>query len=98
MSKVGSRLIKSARQALAYARGEQSTGFVVHVPEEVDVRAIRKKLGYSQAQFSKRFGFSIDALQDWEQQRRRPDRTARLLLTVIDREPEAVSRALETAP
>jgi putative transcriptional regulator len=94
MSKVGSRLIKSARQALAYARGEQTEGFMVHVPEKVDVRAIRKKLGYSQAQFSKRFGFSIDAVQDWEQRRRTPDRTARLLLTVIDREPEAVTRAL----
>jgi putative transcriptional regulator len=95
MSKVGSRLIKSAKQALAYARGGETVGFAVHVPGTVDVRAIRKRLGYSQAQFSKRFGFSIDALQDWEQRRRMPDRTARLLLTVIDREPEAVTRALE---
>ena len=94
MSRVGNRLIKSAKQALAYARGEENEGFVVHVPADVDVRAIRKKLGCSQAQFSRRFGFSIDALQDWEQHRRTPDRTARLLLTVIDREPEAVRRAL----
>lgn len=37
MSKAGSKLIKSARQALAYARGEITEGFVTHVPEEVDV-------------------------------------------------------------
>jgi putative transcriptional regulator len=94
MSKVGKRLIKSAQQALAYSRGEITDGFIVHVPDEVDVRAIRKRLRCSQSQFSRRFGFAIDAVQDWEQHRRRPDRTARVLLTVIDREPEAVNRAL----
>ena len=31
---------------------------------------------------------------EWEQGRRVPDRAARVLLTVIDREPEAVVRAL----
>jgi putative transcriptional regulator len=94
MSKIGKRLIKSAKQARAYARGEAASGFAVHVPDEVDVKALRKRLGYSQSQFSHRFGFSIDAVQDWEQHRRTPDRTARILLTVIDREPNAISRAL----
>lgn len=94
MSEIGKRLIKSAKQARDYARGEARKGFVVHVPDEVDVRALRKRLGYSQAQFSRRFGFAIDALQDWEQHRRTPDRTARILLKVIDREPNAVTRAL----
>ncbi len=94
MSKIGKRLIKSAKQARDYARGEASEGFVVHVPDEVDVAALRKRLGYSQSQFSRRFGFSIDTVQDWEQHRRMPDRTARILLKVIDREPNAVSRAL----
>jgi putative transcriptional regulator len=94
MSKIGRQLIKSAKQARDFARGEAREGFVVHVPEEVDVAAIRKRLGYSQSQFSRRFGFSIDALQDWEQHRRIPDRAARILLKVIDREPGAVSRAL----
>ena len=94
MSKIGKRLIKSAKQARDYARGEASEGFVVHVPDDVDVKALRRRLGYSQAQFSRRFGFAIDAVQDWEQHRRMPDRTARILLTVIDREPKAVSRAL----
>jgi putative transcriptional regulator len=94
MSKIGKRLIKAAKQAREFARGEAVKGFIVHVPDDVDVAAIRKRLGYSQAQFSRRFGFSIDALQDWEQRRRTPDRTARILLRVIDREPNAVTRAL----
>lgn len=94
MSKIGTRLIKAAKEARAIARGEMVDGFVVHVPDEVDVKRLRKKLGCSQSDFSRRFGFAIDAVQDWEQHRRTPDRTARILLTVIAREPDAVSRAL----
>jgi putative transcriptional regulator len=94
MSNVGKRLIKSAKQARAYARGEVSEGFIAHVPDDVDVKALRNRLGYSQSQFSRLFGFAIDAVQDWEQHRRTPDRTARILLKVIEREPDAVTRAL----
>jgi putative transcriptional regulator len=94
MSKLGSRLIKAAKEARAFARGEITDGFVVYVPDDVDVKRLRKKLKCSQSEFSRRFGFSIDAVQDWEQRRRTPDRTARVYLTVIEREPEAVKRAL----
>lgn len=94
MSKIGTKLIKAAKEARAFARGEMTDGFGVHVPDGVDVKALRKKLKCSQSEFSRRFGFAIDALQDWEQQRRTPDRTARIFLTVIAREPEAVHRAL----
>ncbi|EAT59661.1 helix-turn-helix domain-containing protein [Chlorobium ferrooxidans] len=94
MSKAGSKLIKSATHALAYARGEISEGFIAHVPEEVDVKSIRTRLGLTQPEFSLRFGFDVRAVQDWEQKRRQPDRSARILLTVIAHEPEAVSRAL----
>ncbi|HLK80735.1 MAG TPA: transcriptional regulator [Xanthobacteraceae bacterium] len=94
MSKIGTKLIRAAKEARAFARGEAANGFGVHVPDDVDVKALRKKLKCSQSEFSRRFGFAIDALQDWEQHRRMPDRTARILLTIIAREPEAVGRAL----
>jgi putative transcriptional regulator len=94
MSKAGSKLIKSANQALAYARGEMEEGFAVHVPEEVDVKSIRLALGLTQPEFSLRFGFDVRAVQDWEQKRRQPERSARVLLTVIAHEPKAVDRAL----
>lgn len=67
----------------------------VEVPETVNVRAIRKRAGLTQAAFAARFGFSKAAVTDWEQGRRKPKTTARVLLTVIDREPEAVDRALQ---
>ena len=96
MSEVGESILRGARDALAYARGDKSRGraTVIHVPERVDVKAVRKRLGLSQAAFAARFGFSLGTLRDWEQERRRPEGPARVLLTVIDREPEAVERAL----
>ncbi|HZZ36558.1 MAG TPA: transcriptional regulator [Caulobacteraceae bacterium] len=66
----------------------------VHVPLEVDVKAVRARTGLSQSKFAARFGFKKTAVRDWEQRRRRPEAAARVLLMVIDREPEAVDRAL----
>jgi putative transcriptional regulator len=81
--------------AVAIARGEADPAtYHVHVPAEIDVKAIRRKLGMSQAQFAASFGFALDAVQNWEQGRRRPEGAARAFLKVIEREPEAVRRAL----
>ena len=60
------------------------------------MRAIRRSLGLSQESFALRFGFTASAVRDWEQGRRQPERAARVLLMVIEREPEAVTRALST--
>jgi len=66
-------------------------------PAKVDVQSIRKKLQLSQAEFAARFGFTAAAVRQWEQGRRQPHGPARVLLTIIDREPNAVRRALETS-
>jgi putative transcriptional regulator len=66
----------------------------VHVPEKVDVKKIRKRLGLSQETFAAKYGFALSAVRDWEQGRRRPERSARILLKIVEKEPEAVSRAL----
>lgn len=97
MSKAGSRILSSVRAARAFARGESDGGFVVHVPDTVDVRGIRADLDLSQEAFAKRFGFSLAAVRDWEQQRRTPEQAARVLLLVIAHEPAAVDRALAAA-
>jgi putative transcriptional regulator len=97
MSTAGNRILRSVRNARAYARGETTEGFVAHVPSEVDVKAIRGKLGLSQESFARRYGFSPAAVRDWEQQRRQPEQAARVLLLVIAHDPTAVERALEAA-
>ena len=90
MSKAGERLLKSARRARAFVRGEETEGFVVHVPEEVDVRAIRGALKLTRDEFAARFGFAKSAVKDWEQGRRAPSGAARTLLMVADRNPHAL--------
>ncbi|MBI1208530.1 MAG: helix-turn-helix domain-containing protein [Azospirillum sp.] len=97
MSEIGEQIIESLEEALADARGE-ATGVrhhVVMVPEAVDVKAIRGRLGMSQSEFARTFGFPLGTLQNWERGHRRPEGAARVLLTVIDRRPEAVLQALE---
>jgi putative transcriptional regulator len=66
-------------------------------PASVDVRAVREKLHLSQSEFAARFGFTASAVRQWEQGRRQPHGPARVLLTIIDREPNAVRRALAVA-
>jgi putative transcriptional regulator len=63
-------------------------------PSPQQVRALRAKLGLSQAQFARRFGFTLDTVQQYEQGRRRPSGPATTLLRVIEADPEAVVRAL----
>ena len=66
-------------------------------PPIPDVKAIRRRLRLSQAQFAARFGFSMRTVQQWEQGRAIPDRPARILLKVIENAPEAVDRVLSAS-
>jgi putative transcriptional regulator len=63
-------------------------------PSPDQVRALRARLGLTQAQFARRFGFTLDTVQQYEQGRRRPSGPASTLLRVIEADPEAVVRAL----
>lgn len=64
------------------------------VPAAVDVKAIRAKSGLSQPEFAKRYGFNLRTLQDWESSGAQPPSPVRAYLTVIDRVPHVVAKAL----
>lgn len=95
----GQRIIDGLVDAVAHARG----GMVgvrerkVRVPDHIDVQSIRQKLGMTQREFAMQFGFSLGTVRNWEQGVRVPEGPTRAFLTVIDKEPEAVSRALAFA-
>ncbi len=93
--KAAERIRDGLSDALAYAEGDRTRGkaHTVEVPT-VDVRAARKKLGLSQDKFAAAFKISPSTLRKWEQGVRRPHGPAQVLLAVIDKEPEAVKRAL----
>ena len=98
MSKIGTSIIRGFEEAIAFAEGTADMSlYRVHIPAEIDVKAIRGRLGLTQQQFATRFGFNITTLRHWEQGRRVPDGTARAYLRVIDREPQAVQKALRVA-
>src|SRR5882757_899520 len=92
------RIMAGLTEAVAIAGGEADPAtYRVHVPTEIDVKALRKRLGLTQAQFSARYGFKPGNVRNWEQGHRRPTGSTRAFLTVIDRETEAVERALNLA-
>src|ERR1700722_1327187 len=72
---LGERLIHSMRQAVDFAEGKDVPGIRVHIPPAYDVGKIRTKLKLSQREFARRYGFSIDSIQNWVQGRRVPDRS-----------------------
>lgn len=92
----GRKLIEGLQEAVTHARGGR-TGTkvtVVHVPDHIDVRALRKRLGMTQEQFAMQFGFSIGTVRHWEQGCRYPLGSARALLKVIEHSPDTVKAAL----
>jgi putative transcriptional regulator len=98
MSGLGKRLIKSAKQARAIAKDEADPDtYKVFVPQKIDVKEIRARLGMTQEQFSVRYALSLSSVRDWEQGRYAPDPAVRAYLTVIDHNPEAVEEALRAS-
>jgi len=96
--KVAERLERSLQQAIAYLDGTADLSqYRVHVPKEIDVRAIRKKLKMTQEVFAAEFGFSVNTLRHWEQGKRVPEGPTRAYLLVIDRAPKTVQKALRAA-
>lgn len=62
--------------------------------QAMKVRSVRRKCGLTQQAFADTFGFTVGAVRDWEQGRKRPDRAARVLLAVIQTAPDVVADAV----
>ena len=94
-TRFGRALEGALREVVAHQRGEISlSSRIVNPMLPEQVRAIRKSVAAkSPGEFERRFGVPARTLEGWEQGRR-VDQTARVLLTVIEREPDAVERAL----
>jgi putative transcriptional regulator len=89
-------IMAGIQDGIAFARGDDNRGTMhaVAVPETVDVKAVRTSLGLTQKGFAALYGFDPRALQDWEQGRRHPHRTARILIMIIERKPDIVHAVL----
>jgi putative transcriptional regulator len=59
MSKASERLMRAAKEALAYAEGTvDRSQYRVFIPDTVDVKELRRALHMTQDDFARRFGVS----------------------------------------
>lgn len=78
-------------EGLPYVRGKAGlSGRIVADLAASGIVALRKQLRLRRQNFADRFGLDVRNLQAWKQGRCVPNRTARVLLTGIDHDPEAV--------
>ena len=82
-------LKRGMAQAKSYLEDGARDGYVVHSP--VDIKAVRAKTKLSQQAFARTYGIEVAALRDWEQGRRKPDRAAQTLISIIDKAPDLVA-------
>jgi putative transcriptional regulator len=88
-------IIEGLQEAAAWKRGELAleTVHVDPMPAE-RIRAIRRKAARSTRDFETQFGVPAATMNNWEQGRRKPDPAARVLLQVIEKNPDAVRQAI----
>jgi len=94
-------LLESVREGAAILRGKRKPSRAFKVTEN-EVRMLRERYGLSQHKFAALMGISLGTLRNWEQGRRRPEGSARVLLRVVAKHPEAVldavGEAMEVTP
>ena len=64
----------------------------VRIPADIDVRALRTRLGLTQEEFARTYAIPIHTLRKWET--RKPDQASRVLLTTIARDPMTIEKLL----
>lgn len=89
-SKLGQDLIQSLGEAVAHVAGDGDA--LLHTP--VALQQVRKKANLTQAQMAPLMGMSLSGYRKWEQEQRQLSGPAAMLLRVLEKEPEAVKRAL----
>ena len=90
-------LLQSVREGGSILRGKRRPSRAFRV-DEPNVRAIRRSYRLSQDKFAALMGISPATLRNWEQGRRKPEGSARVLLRVVQRHPEAVLEAVGAPP
>lgn len=91
-------LAESVKEMQTVMSGSQKPWRVTRTEDLVNastpnVSALRARFKLSQSKFASLLGISIDTLQNWEQQRRKPDGPAKVLLRIAATHPDALLAA-----
>ncbi|CAG0980872.1 Antitoxin HigA-2 [Anaerolineae bacterium] len=92
MNKAFTEILAGLNDAVAHAKGELS-GVVEHNPERLNVKAIREQTGMTEQHFCATFGISLTTLRHWENGSSKPRGTARVLLKLVAKDPQAAISA-----
>lgn len=87
-------IMTGLQEAIRYVNGDETAAYRVLTVNPADIKQARKKIGLTRDAFATTFGISAATIRKWENGERVPNAAARVLLTIISREPEAVMRAL----
>ena len=87
------KLFEEIREGLVALRDRPNT-LTRREVTALDVKAIRDQFGLSQSQLAAFLNVSKRTLENWEQRRRDPSGPAQTLLRIMQREPQAIRRAL----
>lgn len=93
MSKAFTEIAAGLNDAIDHAKGE-NPNIIEHKEDIIDVKAIRNKTGMSQQKFCSTFGISLGSLRHWEQGLRTPRGATKVLLQVVEHNPNAVIEAI----
>ena len=94
----GEAMLEGLREAAAWKRGEIALEVRnVDPMPAARIKEIRKRYARSTKEFERKFGIPAATMNNWEQGRRKPDPTARLLLKVIETAPDVVEKAAHIA-
>ncbi len=87
-------ILTGMQEAIVYAKGKLKAKKHDILLSSIDVQEARDQLQLTQKQFATTFGVSIATLRNWEQKRRLPTGASKVLLKIIQKEPEIVKRVL----
>jgi len=86
-------LLASIEEAGKIKRADVNASRLFEFPEP-DVKSIRESVGFSQSKFARLIGVSPRTLQNWEQGHRHPTGPAKVLLKLVQIDPESVFKTL----
>ena len=94
-SMLGESLLRGLQQTLDYANGKTEGFRITHYAvDEIDIKAVRKKLGLTQNDFCGKFKINTETLRAWEQGKNTPPSYAIAYLKTIAVNPELVVGAI----
>jgi len=97
------QLVESVKQMKAIEAGRLKAARRVRAEDLLrdeipNVAALRARFNLSQSNFAALLGISVDTLQNWEQNRRRPEGPAKVLLRVAATYPDVLLSVAKQAP